>query len=331
MGLKKISNVESSQQYRRYAAAVVLVGIFVLGSRQTTVPINSPSNRNPTTTSAMASSTEAAAVEKTIDVVPEHYSCLDRLPKWFKLTSPEEFRKAILEGSEGLTDKVHIRHAYHHMYHRYMRDIALRACEKGSMKIKILEIGLGCHPSGGMVRGTPGGSAKAWRHVFPAPTFDLDLHVMEYDEACGKKWVQKNKEIATVHFGDQGSKDDLLRVVSEAGGGPFDVIIDDGSHLNEHQILSAQVLTEYLGHGGVLVLEDIHSACQSWPANLGTYLGENTGGSEGCMVTKQGEPTVFAKLVEWQKKLIIKQEPMKDINHIDIALEAAVLQKNIKG
>jgi hypothetical protein len=144
-----------------------------------------------------------------------------------------------------------------------MRDIAQRACETGSNKIRILEIGLGCHPRGGMVRGTPGGSAKGWRHLFPAPTFDLDLHIMEFDEACGKKWQGNNKEVATVHFGDQGSKDDLLRIVSEAGGGPFDVIIDDGSHINKHQIVAAEVLTEFVGQGGVLILEDIHSACKS--------------------------------------------------------------------
>ena len=331
MRLKKRSATERSQHHLPKAAAALLAGIILLGSSQQHVTLDSPPTRNLTSTTTKTSIiVEPSAVVKTMVTVPEHYSCLDKLPKWFKTSSPEAFREAILEGSEGLTDKVHIRHAYQHMYHRYMRDIAFRACEKGNTKLKILEIGLGCHPRGGMVRGTPGGSAKAWRHIFPVPVFDLDLHVMEYDEACGKKWAAKNKEIASVHFGDQGSKDDLLRVVSEAGGGPFDVIIDDGSHINEHQILSAEVLTEFLGLGGVLILEDIHSACKSWSANLGTHHGTQTGGSEGCMVTSQGEPTVFAKLVEWQKKLILKEEPIKDIAHIDITFEAAVLQKYIE-
>jgi hypothetical protein len=48
------------------------------------------------------------------------------------------------------------------------------------------------------------------------------------------------------------------------------------------------------------------------------------------MVTKTGEPTVLAALVEWQKKLILKEEPIKDVAHIDIAFEAAVLQKYIE-
>jgi len=307
-----------------YVAAAVVIVLYTLSvNSKPTVVTEIP------TTGAVAVQTQTQREIKEIAVLPEPYACLDKLPEWFKTSSPEKFRTAILEGSEGLTDKVHIRHAYHHMYYRYMREIVHRACEKGNMKIRIMEIGLGCHPSGGMVKGTPGGSAKGWRHVFPAPIFDLDLHIFEFDKACGTKWAEANKDIATVHFGDQGNKDDLIRVVNEAGGEAFDVIIDDGSHLNHHQILAAEVLPEYLAMGGILVLEDIHSACMNWAANMGTHKGDGTGGNKGCLKLKNGDPTILLALLEMQKKLVMKKEPVKDIIHIDLCFEAAVLQKYI--
>jgi hypothetical protein len=38
--------------------------------------------------------------------------------------------------------------------------------------------------------------------------------------------------------------------------GPFDIIIDDGSHITSHQILSFETLWAYLNVGGTYVIED---------------------------------------------------------------------------
>jgi len=214
------------------------------------------------------------------------------------------------------------------MYHRYLTPVALRSCIEGKGKmVRILEIGLGCAPDGGMVQGTPGGSARAWRYIFPSPAFDLDLHIMEYDKKCALKWSEENPEIATVHAGDQNSVNDLNRVLQQSGGAPFDVIIDDASHVNEHQINTAEHMMQYLAQGGIYVVEDIHASCVDWQANFGTHFGTSVGGTEDCMKTKDGKPTFYGKVVEWQKKLLLNQEPFPDVNHIDITFEAAVLQK----
>lgn len=180
-----------------------------------------------------------------------------------------------------------------------------------------------------MINGTPGGSAKPWRHVFPSPIFDLELHIMEYDAQCAHKWSGENEGIAVIHTGDQGSKEDLERVVQDAGGSSFDIIIDDGSHLNHHQILTAQTMIQYVAPGGILVIEDIQSSCKNWQANMGSHRGEYVGGTSDCMKTYDGKPTIYSQLVEWQKQLILKKEPFEDVNHVDIAYEAAVLQKTI--
>jgi tetratricopeptide (TPR) repeat protein len=69
----------------------------------------------------------------------------------------------------------------------------------------------------------------------------------------------------------QGSQDDaalLRRVCDECG--PFDVIIDDGSHVPKHVVASFQHLFPALADGGLYVIEDIQTAF--WPQFGGSIL-----------------------------------------------------------
>jgi hypothetical protein len=59
---------------------------------------------------------------------------------------------------------------------------------------------------------------------------------------------------------DQGSKESLEAAVY--GLGKFDLIVDDGSHVPKHQVLTAHTLIPYLAHKGVYVLEDIWPDCR---------------------------------------------------------------------
>lgn len=69
------------------------------------------------------------------------------------------------------------------------------------------------------------------------------------------------------------------------------------------------------------------SSCLNWVANTGTTsTGETTGGTKGCMVTASGSPTIYGKIVEWQKQLVLNQ-PFPGVNNVDVCLEAAVLTK----
>ncbi len=61
----------------------------------------------------------------------------------------------------------------------------------------------------------------------------------------------------TVFQGDQSKPDDLARMASEAGG-PFDIIIDDGSHASHHQQIALASLFEHLAPGGLYCIEDLH-------------------------------------------------------------------------
>jgi hypothetical protein len=56
--------------------------------------------------------------------------------------------------------------------------------------------------------------------------------------------------------GDQGRREDLEAFARSHG--PFDLIIDDGSHASHHQQITLGVLFRHLNAGGLYVIEDLH-------------------------------------------------------------------------
>ena len=111
--------------------------------------------------------------------------------------------------------------------------------------ITLLEIGIGGYedPRVG------GGSLRMWRSYFPkALIAGIDI----YD-----KKLHEERRIRTFQGSqvDPGFLDDVL----EAVGTP-DIIIDDGSHLNEHVLGSFKLLFPKLAEGGLYVIEDTHTA-----------------------------------------------------------------------
>ncbi len=294
-------------------------------------------NVNTCNTWAVAGLTNASVPHVRDDVT----GCL--LPNWVN-GGPDIMAFEINKGSNGLTDKANVRdHNYHVMYHRYMSEMVLKKycshCRNSTSDnsrdmsqhlhegqgIKMLEIGLGCAPGGGMINNTPGGSLMAWRYLFGSERF-LELHVLEYDAVCANQWGVDHATVAKVHYGDASSPQVLAQLVEETG--PFDIIIDDGSHINWHQIQTLENLISSVNPGGFYAVEDIHSSCVSWQANVGTQeKGEFVGGTSGCMTTGDSNETIFAKIVEWQKGLIMKQEPFPGVNHIDFHKEAVLFGK----
>jgi methyltransferase family protein len=62
--------------------------------------------------------------------------------------------------------------------------------------------------------------------------------------------------------------------------GPFDFVIDDGSHVNEHQIETFGILWPFVKDGGVYIVEDVQTSY--WPSYGGGVLGTPEHGSS-CM------------------------------------------------
>ncbi|MGW0581438.1 class I SAM-dependent methyltransferase [Streptomyces sp. NPDC002920] len=114
--------------------------------------------------------------------------------------------------------------------------------------IRILEIGIGGYDSE-----TLGGeSLYMWQRFFPRGlVYGLDIFA---------KPGVTGPRIRTV-VGDQNDPA-FLRELAETAG-PFDIVVDDGSHVNEHVRTSYETLFPHVRPGGFYVIEDLHTAY--WP------------------------------------------------------------------
>jgi hypothetical protein len=187
-------------------------------------------------------------------------------PKWVAGT-PDDFASEMSKGSKGLTDKCDVNHSFQFMYQPRLARLIKDKRLSSSNKIRMLEFGLGCAPgSGGMISGQPGGSAFGWRHLFnQVPGIEFELYSFEYDKNCAEKWAREHPGIANkVHVGDASSEADLHRAYQDSGGQPFDIIVDDASHINWHQIKTLDTMLPYLAKGGAYFVEDTHSSCLAW-------------------------------------------------------------------
>lgn len=275
------------------------------------------------------------------DGTTHSFACTDLDDRFPWMRGPAALQRFVRRVSP-YTDKV-TRHNFQHMYVQYLGRLAQRKClgaTSEQRRLRILEIGLGC----GMPRGI-GGSVRLWRSMFVQP-IELDLHVMEFAESCGSRWAQEHPELlsepqVTLHFGNQGSSVDLDRVLqtaAEVGTSAFDLIIDDGSHLNEHQRSTLLHMFPHLAPGGVYIIEDLQSSCENWRVNWGgaprpRFAPERIGGTEGCMQTVQGDPTMMATILGWQMQLggrgRTELAELPGLVHIDQFVEGAVFEREI--
>ena len=125
--------------------------------------------------------------------------------------------------------------------------------------ISILEIGVGA-----------GNSLKMWYDFFPnAKIYAIDIvNSSKYD----------NDKVKTFII-DQSNRDSLLKFMEQID--KLDIIIDDGSHVCEHQQISLGVLFKCLKSGGQYWIEDLHTSDTSvWVPGKKLYgyeMGNNTG------------------------------------------------------
>lgn len=145
------------------------------------------------------------------------------------------------------TDKHDSNHTYAgstylNTYERYMN-------EYRDLPVKILEIGVrdGC-------------SHRMWREYFPQGT----IYGIDIDPRC----KQTESDRIRIFIGSQSDPIIINKVVNHAGG-QFDIILDDGSHVNELTLKSFELLFPSLKSGGIYILEDMHC---SYLNDLGKYI-----------------------------------------------------------
>jgi len=112
-------------------------------------------------------------------------------------------------------------------------------------KINLLEIGVGGYdnPFAG------GNSLRMWKKYFPfSKIFSVDI----YDKSPLEERRIK------IFKGSQVDESLLTNIIEETG--ELDIIIDDGSHINEHVIETFKMLFPKLKKGGIYVIEDTQTS-----------------------------------------------------------------------
>lgn len=143
-------------------------------------------------------------------------------------------------------DRIGYTPVYHALFHHRRHE-----------RVRLLEVGIGTMLPGvhSSMRGyalagyRPGGSLRAWRDYFTRGTiYGVD--------------VQRDTELAeegiTTALCNSTDPRQVAAFVQRLGGPRFDIIIDDGSHVDTNQLATLENLYPHLEAGGIYVIEDVH-------------------------------------------------------------------------
>lgn len=123
--------------------------------------------------------------------------------------------------------------------------------------ISILEIGV-----------YKGGSLQMWKYYFQGRGNSVKVYGIDIDGGC-KSLEEENTEI---FIGSQDDREFLRDVKKKAG--KVDIIIDDGGHYMDQQIIAFEELFNMVKEDGVYLCEDLHTSYME--AYGGAYKGNNT-------------------------------------------------------
>lgn len=138
-----------------------------------------------------------------------------------------------------------------------------------------------------------GGSLELWLKYFDN---NIDLYAVDINPDSLK--YEFNGASVNYALLDQSNEEQWNEYLKDKPN--FDVIVDDGSHINSHQILTLLTLYPKLNDGGIYVVEDTHTS----------YWHEWNGG-----LHKQGTFIEFAKgLLDYIHMPFVGAEPPKFMN-----------------
>eukprot|EP00439_Symbiodinium_sp_Y106_P072917 s3750_g13.t1 len=146
-----------------------------------------------------------------------------------------------------------------HKYYRYYRKWFAEFQQKAGLKL--LEIGA-----------QAGGSLLAWSRYFANAELIMGLAYGDHTEGVEDR--AKGMKKVVVRFGDQGHKETMQFLIED---GPWDLIIDDGSHYPPHMIFSFFHLWNSVKWGGVYVIEDLETNYWRDGRNIYDYIMKGDG------------------------------------------------------
>lgn len=165
---------------------------------------------------------------------------------WFLKRVREEVRAFASNGDMTSLAKIYQTdkwgyHFYTPVYEQWFKSLRYKP-------IRLLEIGVGGYAKSQM----GGNSLRMWKRYFPQGQITgIDI----YDKSA----LQENR--LKILKGDQTDPIFLKELTNTEG--PFDIIIDDGSHVQSHIITSFETLFPLMNRGGIYVIEDTQTSY--WP------------------------------------------------------------------
>ena len=128
---------------------------------------------------------------------------------------------------------------YFDIYHRHLARFVGR-------EVHVMEVGI-----------YSGGSLPMWREYFGK---GCHIHGVDIESAC----LAYQAEGTEVLIGDQGDRTFWKKVRQQVPR--IDVLIDDGGHEPEQQLVTLEEMLPHVSPGGVYLCEDIHSASNPFAA-----------------------------------------------------------------
>jgi len=120
---------------------------------------------------------------------------------------------------------------YFNIYHQYLQKFV-------GQEVSIVEVGV-----------YSGGSMPMWREYFGD---DCQVHGIDIQPDCK---VYENDH-TTIHIGDQADRQFWRRFRQSVP--QVDILIDDGGHTPEQQMVTLEEMLPHLRPGGIFICEDIH-------------------------------------------------------------------------
>lgn len=121
--------------------------------------------------------------------------------------------------------------------------------------INLLEIGVRAGPS-----------LRMWKEFFP----NANIYGLDNNPTC----KQHEEDRIKITIGSQVDETVLKSLVDESDG--FDVVLDDGSHINSLTIKSAKYLLPHVKSNGFYIIEDLKTSYQDLGQHIGHWQGELT-------------------------------------------------------
>jgi len=178
-------------------------------------------------------------------------------------------------------------HTYTPQYHKLLHDI------RNNVEI-LLEIGIGNIPLMQKLTNSsykPGASLRMWRDYF------LNAQVIGCDIL---ESVLFTEERISTFILDQSNEESLKNLIDKIEK-KVDIIIDDGSHIQEHMVKSFNILWKIIKPNGLYIIEDIHISFFDRIMNLNKELSFF---DAECIMCYKGE-FVSDNFIVFKKKNII--------------------------